>query len=433
MTSLQLQPSGELDFERARRSVLRFQPASNWVGRSRDPTPRMTIGFGFDLGRADAPEFLRRAGVDPATVRIGRAPVSDAQMNELFDLTLEAAIAWAEERIPGFAEISSERQSALLELIVWLGSFGVESVFAELEQLGLPLTGGPLEASPWFDAPRQRADPLPQGAPARQALPLYETVFESFGVVAQLVCDDPGLLADAHAMLPPGWRAVDGQPSIQFAISNDGLITVDGARADRAADRESLLLKLASVIRHQIAIEAPGLTFVHAGVVDVGGCGIVIPGRSYSGKSVLVAELVRLGATYVSDEYAVIDRNGRLLPFAKPLSIRAGGDDPWGRLVDVPDDRVAHDPVRPGLIVVTGYCHGARWHPSVRSPGEGALALLQNTVSARRTPGPALRATGLVARTAVTLAGRRGEAWETARALLETALLRGGEWHMVCR
>ena len=37
------------------------------------------------------------------------------------------------------------------------------------------------------------------------------------------------------------------------------------------------------------------------------GRAIVIPGRTFSGKSTLVAELVRAGATYYSDEYAVED------------------------------------------------------------------------------------------------------------------------------
>jgi hypothetical protein len=354
-------------------------------------------------------------------------------MNELFDLTLHAAANGAARRVPGFAAMSPDRQAALLELILWLGPFNVDGIFGELEQLGLPLTGDPLEPSPWFDLAPERDRWAPQNPSPPAVAATCETTFESFGVIAQLACDDPELLAAAQTMLPPGWRAVEGVPSVQFGLSSDGLITVDGSRADRTAHRESSLLKLASVVRHHIAIVAPGLTFVHAGVVDVDGCGIVIPGPSYSGKSMLVSELVRLGATYVSDEYAVIDGDGLLVPFAKPLSIRTGRHDPLGRLVDVPDERVAHRPVRAGLIVVTAYAPGAHWHPSVRSPGEGALALLQNTVSARRKPGPALRATGRVVRDAVTLLGRRGEASDAARGVLETALLHGGNLNTVGR
>jgi hypothetical protein len=352
-------------------------------------------------------------------------------MDDLFDLTLDAAVGWAERRVPGFAEMSGERQSALLELIVWLGPFNVDGVFGDLEQLGLPLTAGPLEASPWFDRlaeeeGRPRADPSAWPRPTS-----YEITFESYGVVAQLACDDPELFVAAQAMLPPQWRRVDASPSIHFGLSTDGLITVGGGRADRSPHRESLLLKLASVVRHRIALEAPGLTFVHAGVVAVGGCGIVIPGRTYTGKSMLVAELVRLGATYLSDEYAVIDGDGRVVPFAKPLSIRTGRGEPLGRLVDVPRERVAQHPVRAGVIVLTAYAPEAEWNPSVRSTGEGAMALLQNTVSARRTPGSALGAVGRVARDAVVLSGLRGEASDAAPLLIEAALRQSESWTTV--
>jgi len=370
-------------------------------------------------------------------------PISDAQMNELFDLTLLAAVGSAHQRVPGFAGMLPEQQWALLELMVWLGPDGSEAIFSELEELSLPLTHEPLEPSRWFDvvpeatssqranvaAPtsRRALSPVPTPDPAFGASATgCQTTFESFGLVAELTSDDSDLLHAALAMLPPGWRAVDGQPSVRFGLWTDGLITVDGAQADRAPQRWVSLLKLGAIVRHHLATEAPALTFVHAGVVDAGGCGIVIPGRSYTGKSTLVAELVRLGATYVSDEYAVLDPSGLVQPFAKPLSIRTGRHDPLGQLVPAPQALVADHPVRAGLIVLTSYASGAQWRPSVRSRAEGAFALLQNTVSARLRPGSALSATSRLARAAVFLVGQRGEAPETARALLETALLQAG-------
>jgi hypothetical protein len=272
------------------------------------------------------------------------------------------------------------------------------------------------------EPPAARARSVPESAAPCQ------TTFESFGLVAQLVSDDHDLLNAAEAMLPPGWRAVDGQPSVRVGLWTDGLITVDGVPADRAPDSGVSLLKLGAIVRHYLAIQAPGFTFVHAGVVDAGGCGIVIPGRSFTGKSTLVAELVRLGATYVSDEYAVLDPSGLVHPFAKPLSIRTGRHDPLGQLVPVPQALVAEAPVRAGLIVLTSYASEAQWRPSIRSRAEGALALLQNTVSARLRPGPALSAATRLARDAICLVGQRGDAGSTAQALLETALLQAGGW-----
>jgi hypothetical protein len=412
----------DFDLARARAAILRCQPASNWVTASRDPTPRMTIGFGFDVSRPEASEMLEQVGADPAAVRAGRAPISDAQMHELFDLTLLAAVGWAHRRLPGFAGMSPEQQRTLLELIVWLGPDGSDAIVSELKGLSLPFTREPLEPSPWFDVPRSTNG----SQHAELSITGCRTTFESFGFVAEVMSDDADLLADALAMLPPGWRPIDGQPNARFGLWTSGSITVDGAQAALAADRASLLLRLGAIVRHRLATEALGFTFVHAGVVDVGGCGIVIPGRSYTGKSTLVAELVRLGAKYLSDEYAVLDPNGLVQPFAKPLSIRAGRHDRLGQLVPVPATQVAEAPVETGLIVLTSYAPGARWRPSARSRAEGAFALLQNTVSARLRPGSALSATSGFARGAVVLAGQRGEAAETAPVLLEAALLHAG-------
>ena len=125
----------QLDFTRLRAALLRYQPASNWVSLARDPTQRMTIGFGFDVSRPEAPEMLTAVGLDPAAVRSGRTPISDEQMDDLFDLAMLGAARSADRRVPGFAAMDLEQQAALLELIMWLGPGVTEAVFSELERL----------------------------------------------------------------------------------------------------------------------------------------------------------------------------------------------------------------------------------------------------------------------------------------------------------
>src|SRR4029453_15697947 len=71
-----------------------------------------------------------------------------------------------------------------------------------------------------------------------------------------------------------------------------------------------------------VAEMAPERVFVHAGVVGYQGRGILLPGRSFAGKSILVRELVRAGAQYYSDEYAVLDSAGGVHPYLRPLAIR---------------------------------------------------------------------------------------------------------------
>ena len=91
------------------------------------------------------------------------------------------------------------------------------------------------------------------------------------------------------------------------------------------ADLALVLAMLDSELRGHVADHATDGFFIHAGVVAHRGRGIVIPGDSFSGKTTLVAELVRAGAGYYSDEFAVIDAEGLVHPYARPLSFRALG------------------------------------------------------------------------------------------------------------
>src|SRR5260370_37370818 len=63
---------------------------------------------------------------------------------------------------------------------------------------------------------------------------------------------------------------------------------------------------------------------VHAGAVLFGNQAMLIPGATHAGKSSVVAELLRRGATYLSDEYALIDTEGQVHPYPRPLLLRNG-------------------------------------------------------------------------------------------------------------
>src|SRR5262249_9780321 len=71
-----------------------------------------------------------------------------------------------------------------------------------------------------------------------------------------------------------------------------------------------------------VAAAASAYTFIHAGVVSLGGRAIVLPGDSGAGKSTLVQAFLNAGATYGSDEFAVIDASGAVHAFARPLRLR---------------------------------------------------------------------------------------------------------------
>ena len=186
-------------------------------------------------------------------------------------------------------------------------------------------------------------------------------------------------------------------------------------------DFNERLDQLESHLRLTIAEFAPNLVFVHAGAVGWNEKAIIIPGSSFSGKTTSTAELVRAGAVYYSDEYAIFDENGFLLAFPKPLSIRES----WaaGKQVDKHVEaiggRQGREPLRVSGVIVTRFEAGAVWQPRQLSSGQGVLELLAHTVSARTNPQLALKILPKAVENALILQSSRGDASSVAQAVLD--------------
>ncbi len=190
-------------------------------------------------------------------------------------------------------------------------------------------------------------------------------------------------------------------------------------RLSRSLDPDEVLHALESHLHVYVGEYAANRVFVHAGVVSWRGPAILLPGVSCSGKSTLVAALLRAGATYYSDEYAVLDPNGLVHPFARPLSIRSVQGNRVRRCR--PEDLGSESGVEPlpvGLIAVTKYLPRARWRPRLLTAGQAILALLEDTLSAQLDPEGALHVLQKVVASARILKSPRGEADETAELLL---------------
>jgi hypothetical protein len=188
----------------------------------------------------------------------------------------------------------------------------------------------------------------------------------------------------------------------------------------RTLDAQHAFEIFESVVRFDVATLAKQYTFVHAGVVGWRGRAIVIPGASTHGKSTLVEALVRAGATYYSDEFASIDDIGRAHPFTKPLSFRleAGGT---RRVPPAELGAVGETPLPVGMVVPTWFQSGTEWQPRRLDPGEALLALFGHAVRARLAPAETMKTLARVVEQSVTLYGSRGEAFGTARRLLDVA------------
>jgi hypothetical protein len=183
---------------------------------------------------------------------------------------------------------------------------------------------------------------------------------------------------------------------------------------------ENLLELLESKVRITIAEHAVGKVFLHAGVVSVGGKAIVIPAQSYQGKTTLVAELVRQGAVYYSDEYAVLDENGYVHPFPKWLSVRGVVEE--FVQTDLPVEEfggvAGTEPVPVALILITEYKKGARWKPVKLSRGQGIMEILPHTIPIRNKPEFTLNVLNNVAERAIITKTKRAEAENAARLLI---------------
>jgi hypothetical protein len=255
----------------------------------------------------------------------------------------------------------------------------------------------------------------------------------SYGVDIGIRSNDPETLERVLDHLPPYWESTSlpkvdrvysilhrngkgtGSRRLSMVYSND-------RRLARSADLNDLFDAFASDLRIFVAEFAKQRVFVHAGVVGWKGQAIVIPGRSYSGKSTLVAELVRAGATYYSDEYAVFDARGRVHPFTKPIELRPEGTYRQSKF-DVTElgGHSGKKSLPVGLVLMTHYKVAASWRPRKLTAGRGVLEMLNNTVSARRNPERALGALRQVAAQADILKGVRGDAGDIVPAILRRA------------
>jgi hypothetical protein len=256
------------------------------------------------------------------------------------------------------------------------------------------------------------------------------TCVEAHGVRLGLRTNAPALPGELRRCLPPGWRparspVVDELFSIWIAphagASRASRVYVGARRCVRTRELRHALAVLESELRQCVAARSTERTFVHAGVVGWRGRAIVVPGRSRSGKTTLVAELIRAGASYLSDEFAVLDARGRVHPFAKPLSIRgAGGCDVHVRRPSAEElgGRSARASLPVGLVVLAVHRPGARWEPAILTPGQAVIEMLAHTVPARLRPAESLEALERAVARAVVVKGERDEAAELAPRLL---------------
>jgi len=267
---------------------------------------------------------------------------------------------------------------------------------------------------------------------------MFERHFVAYGVRIGLRLDCRELLNaleqdSVHAYLPYGWRAVqDDEPDASVSVRYDLLTGAsDGsspsyrvcAGANLVAEVRGLTDAGRALAAHAepfVAERAPDHLFVHAGVVGWEGRAIVMPGASFAGKTTVVRAWLEAGATYYSDEFAVLDRAGRVHPFARPLAVREGPT-AWPRRVPAAalGAETGTTPLPIGLVLVTAYRAGARWRPRRLTKARTLIELMRHTVAARGNPAHSMPILQRAASESLAFAGTRGEARPMVTAVLQ--------------
>jgi hypothetical protein len=250
-----------------------------------------------------------------------------------------------------------------------------------------------------------------------------DIAFESLGVRVRVTADAPEVLERVPALLPPDSQpcppsAADGSYAILSRAEGRYDFLLDGSPVTEGIELSVALMLLEAQLRIYVGLHAPNRIFVHAGVVGHEGRAIVIPGLSFAGKTTLVLALVRAGAVYYSDEFAVLDERGLVHPYAKPVSVRDGSDVQADYGIERFGGVVGEEPLEVGAVVFTEYRKGAEWNPTEIPSGKGALSMFANTLAALKRSEEAMRAIRHAVSGALLLEGERGEADLMARALL---------------
>lgn len=250
----------------------------------------------------------------------------------------------------------------------------------------------------------------------------------SFDVPFRLAAPSDALLARMIERAPfgaaPAASAVDNATTFSLTAPQPGSsyeLRADDAVLADDSDLDTILDLLARDLMVHVANHAPNHVFVHAGVVGWQGCALVFPGASHAGKTTLVAELVRAGATYYSDEYAILDDTARVHPYPRALQMRAPGSDRQTS-VTVADlnGSTGSDPLPISHIIFCQYVESGRWNPQPVSPGIAALQMLPHAIPVQRTPARVMATLARIMESATALRSNRGEAAPTARAVLQT-------------
>jgi hypothetical protein len=244
--------------------------------------------------------------------------------------------------------------------------------------------------------------------------------FTLHGARVGVRANQPEALATLVEHLPQGWKPANhkvveqlyslkvGGPGIRPNIRQFHLLYGNSRKLARTMNLEEVFAAFQKDLRHSVALLAKQKVFICAGVVGWRGRAILVVGKKQSGKTRLVEALLKAGASYYSDEYAMLDARGRVHPYGA-LEDGLQGAETGTKTLPV------------GTILITGYRADSAFRPRRLSPGQAALELMSHSVATSRMPQTTLAFARKAVARAQAFKGVRGEANELVAYLLENS------------
>lgn len=223
-------------------------------------------------------------------------------------------------------------------------------------------------------------------------------------------------VADVAARIDRGGE----DATVSVVRRRDGRWDVTSETDDVVVATDSVERAVVDQVHRLFALHARGVIFFHAGAVGLDGRVVLVPGRSFSGKTTLVESAVRAGWEYYSDEFAVIDATGSVHPYPRPLGVREVDSTTSSVPVTELGGRIASSLGTVAAVVSTHYRPASTWSPVIVEGSAAALPLIDNAVRARLAPQAVVAtAAAVIDGGARTYIGDRGEAAEVVAALAE--------------
>lgn len=253
--------------------------------------------------------------------------------------------------------------------------------------------------------------------------------FESYGVKVLIASDSPEIAAEVFEiakrtllgrLVPIGPESAEHFVTVKV-IGDAVNLTVDDEDYGVADSLETLLKFVDARIRLLVGEFAVDRVFLHAGVVAIRGKAVLFPAESFHGKSTLVAELVRRGAEYMSDEYAVFDPEGMVHSYPRPISLRSRTDPADYRSYPIENfsAKVPAERLPVGAILFTQYRKSARWRPTSLTAGEAVIRMIPGALPIRVNPKLTLGVLNLAAQSAIIAQSLRGDALISSQKIID--------------